>query len=85
MIEPSDWNLEYSRQVFKRPAAPGFEITWRVEARFADEFVAPAAGEPGIERAVMITQGLGPGRHRLEISGAGAPIEAVRIYRPPAF
>jgi hypothetical protein len=84
VIEPSDWNLDYGLQVFKRPVAPGFKITWQVAAHFADEFISPGVKDAGVETVVTLAQGLKNGPHTLEISGGKrTPIAAVRVYRPP--
>ena len=61
-----------------------FEVKWRVEPRFVDEFTAPGVKVPAIETTVTPAQGLPNTRHTLEISGGEAtPIAAIRVHRPP--
>lgn len=84
VLDRADWNLEYSRRVFKRAVAPGFEIRWRVVPYFADEFVSLGISDKSIETVVTLAQGLSNGKHTLEISGdSKTPVAAIRVYRPP--
>jgi hypothetical protein len=83
VIEPDDWNLAYSVAVFKRPLPENHTVTWRAIFRGADTAKPPAAS-PGTEACVTLAQGLSPGRHVLELRGAGwaEQIQAVRFYCP---
>jgi len=63
----------------------GYEIKWRVLPMFVDVYEPPAVADASREHATTLVQGLANGRHTLEITAedGGAPIRAVRIYRPP--
>ena len=78
VIDPSDWNLQYSKNVFKQPLEPDAEITFSVKRLSPDRFTA----KPGTS---TIVQGLAAGEHVLTLRPvAGEPkITALRIYNPP--
>ena len=84
VIETNDWNVAYSTSLAGiKPVPEKFDVKWRVEPRFVDEFASPAANGPGIEVIVPVAQGLPNTKHTLEISGGDAtPIAAIRVYRP---
>ena len=84
VIETNDWNVPYALGLAGiKPVPEQFRAKWRVEVRFADEFVSPGVNDPGIETTVTLAQGLPNARHALEISGTAAtPIAAIRVYRP---
>jgi hypothetical protein len=84
VIEPADWNFDYTQKVFKRPIPSGFQIRWQVVPNYVDEFVSPGVKDKAIETTVTLAQGFPNGKHRLEITGSPeTPIAAVRVYRPP--
>jgi len=68
VIEPGDWWVKNVQDYTKKPVPPGFEITWK----------AVLLGDPA---SGTVVQGLPPGRHVLELTGA-VGVQAVRIYRP---
>lgn len=85
VIEPQDWNVTYALGLAGiKPLPDTFDVAWKVEPRFVDEFVAPGAAEdPAFEITVTLAQGLPNTKHTLEISGSAAtPIAGVRVYRP---
>lgn len=83
-IEPADfmpWSLSLA---MAGPKADRLVLRWTVARLFADAVAAPPARGPGLDAAVTVAQGLRPGRHVLELTGGpDAPLEAVRVYRPP--
>ena len=85
VLEPEDWNLAYCYAVFKRTLPAGHEVKWQAVLHGQDS-VIPVTGPAGVEKAVTVAQGLPPGKHVLEISGAadGAREAAVRSYEPSA-
>lgn len=83
IIEPEDWNLEYCLAVFKTPVEDGFQVKWKVEPHYADQFAPPPAGRAGSELLITLAQGMPNGKHTLEISGSREAIAAIRIYTPP--
>ena len=85
VIETNDWNVAYAMSLANiKSVPPEFSVRWKVEARFADEWISPGVQDPSTETTVTIAQGLPNTKHTLEISGSDAvPISAVRIYHPP--
>lgn len=85
VIDPRDWNVEYSLALPNiKPVPDRFSIRWSVVPHFVDEIVTPAATDKTVEATVTLAQGLVNGRHTLEISGpASTSIEAIRVYKPP--
>ena len=66
-----------------KPMPDKFDVKWKAESRFVDEFVSPGVKNPAIESVVTLAQGLPNTKHTLEISGSDAtPIAAFRVYRP---
>ena len=49
---------------------------------FVDAYEPPKAEDASREAVTTLAQGLPNGRHTLEIDGP-APIQAIRIYKPP--
>lgn len=85
VIEPDDWNVEYSLALPGiKPVPDKFTVKWSVVPHFADAFASSGIADKTKETIVTIAQGLANGKHALEISGSPAtPIAAVRVYRPP--
>ena len=85
VIEPQDWNVEYSLALPGiKPVPEKFTVKWSVVPSGVDEFVSPGIADKASETVVTLAQGLTNGRHTLEISGAAnTPIAALRVYRPP--
>ena len=78
-IEPDFWFPN-------KPVEPGYAIRWSVRPQFVDRYVAPPVGDPAIERATTLFQGLPNGPHTLElIAGPDGPpdIASIRVYEPP--
>jgi hypothetical protein len=84
VIETNDWNASYALSLGGiKPVPDAFEVKWKVEPRFADEFVSPGVTSAATDTLVILASGLPEGPHRLEISGSDAtPIAAIRVYRP---
>jgi len=85
VIEPSDWNVEYSLALPGiKPVPTAFDVHWRSVAHFADSFMSPRIADKTIETVVTVAQGLSNGKHTLEITGdAHTPLSAVRVHTPP--
>ncbi len=85
VIEPEDWNVAYALTLAQvKPVPDRFIVTWSVVPHFVDQIVWPGSGNPAIETAVTLAQGLPNTKHMLEIAGdAKIPIAAVRVYCPP--
>ena len=85
VLETNDWNVTYATSLAGiKPVPEKFDVKWRVEPRFVDEFVSPGANDASIETTITLTQGLPSTKHTLEVSGDSAtPIRAIRVYRPP--
>ena len=82
VIEPGDWWVKNIRQITKTPLPAGFEVTWKAIPMFSDQFAAPRSDDGSREGVVTVAQGLPNGKHTLELLGP-APVEAIRVYRPP--
>jgi hypothetical protein len=85
VIEPQDWWLDDVVQWTKRPFPKGFQIRWRIEPLFQDEYVPARVTDSSRETATTLAQGLQNTRHTLElISYTGQPLslESIRVYRP---
>jgi hypothetical protein len=84
VIEPDDWNVAYSVAVFKRPLPENHIATWRAVLRGVDTAVSETIPS-GVEPCVTVAQGVAPGRHVLELRGAGLAkeVQAARLYSPP--
>ena len=84
VIETNDWNVAYATSLAGiKPVPEKFDVKWRVEPRFVDEFISAGVKDPAIETAVTLAQGLPNTKHTLEISGGDAtPIAAIRVHRP---
>ena len=85
VIETNDWNVAYALSLAGiKPMPEKFDVKWKVEQRFVDEFTSPGVKDPMTETTVTLAQGLPNTKHTLEISGGDtAPIAAIRVYRPP--
>ncbi len=85
VIETNNWNVAYAMSLAGiKPVPEKFDVKWRVEPRFVDEFSSPGVKDASTETAVTLAQGLPNTKHTLEISGSDAsPIAAIRVYRPP--
>ena len=81
-IEPAAWF-----RGFYPPLPEGYTIHWQVLPMFADTYRAPRAGDPALDNATTVVQGISNSRHTLQIVAddpAHLPaIAAVRTYRPP--
>lgn len=84
VIETNDWNVNYALGLAGiKPVPEKFEVKWRVEPGFVDEFTAAGVKDPTIETAVTLAQGLPNTKHTLEIYGGdAASIAALRVHRP---
>ncbi len=84
VIETKDWNVTYALSLNGiNPVPDTFDVKWKVEPRFVDEFIPPGVANAATETLVTIASGLSNGKHTLEISGSNAtPIVAIRVYRP---
>jgi hypothetical protein len=82
VIEAQDWWLKNAYDFAKKPLKAGFEVKWKVVAKFVDEYAAPKVEDSSREYATTLAQGLSNGKHTLEISGA-VPIKEIRVYKPP--
>ncbi|RYD17744.1 MAG: SGNH/GDSL hydrolase family protein [Verrucomicrobiaceae bacterium] len=76
-IQPEDWNLNFSRKVFKKPLPADFKIQWRSRLLGTDHLTA---GD-----RVILAQGLTNGKHTLTLSGmhSGEGVGGFTVYRPP--
>ena len=64
----------------------GYECRWKVLPLHADTFDLPVVTDPSREYCTTLIQGIANGKHVLEIrtaDGRPAPIQAVRIHKPP--
>jgi len=90
VIEPEDWNLSFSRKIFKVPHPDDAPITFETRALGVDSFVPGAGTDPHIESTVTLAQNLPPGPHVLKLTGAtgatgvSAPFTAFKVYDPRA-
>lgn len=87
VIEPDAWNVTFALWLaVVRPVPDRFTVTWSVAPYFADEFVSPGVKDATVENTVTLAQGLGGGKHVLEITGSEeTPIAAVRVFCPPGM
>ena len=85
VIETNDWNVTYATSLAGiKPVPEKFDVKWRVEPRFVDEFASPGVKDPAIETTLTLARSLPNTKHTLEISGDSATlIRAIRVYRPP--
>lgn len=83
-IDPSDFHVPVIADAVRQHKAERVVLKWNVVPLFADEAAPPPSRGREFESAVTIAQGLRPGPHVLELTaGADAPLDAVRVYRPP--
>lgn len=92
MIEPQDWNIAFATSVRRRHVeksdhpflAEGFQVTWKSQADGIDTAELLPARERGIESAVKLFHGLGPGPHRLTLTALerAQRLRIIRVYRP---
>ena len=84
VIETNDWNVAYAMSLAGIKPVPGkFDVKWKAEPRFVDEFISPGVKDAATETTVTLAQGLPNTKHTLEISGGDVtPIAAIRVYRP---
>lgn len=76
VIEPDDWNLQFSRKTFGRKLPEGFQIKWKSVPQWDARL---AANGP-------LVQGLTNGKHTLVLTGMAmqkSGLTALRIHRPP--
>ncbi len=85
VIETNAWNVAYAMNLAGiQPVPDQFQVKWRVEPHFMDEFISPDVTKANPESVVALASGLPNAKHTLEISGSDAtPIAALRVYRPP--
>lgn len=84
VIDPENWNIERSMQVFAGNLSDGFEVSWDVVPYFKDRVSIPESSNPAIENTVTVIQGLSSGEHVVTLTGPGIySLKAVRIYNPP--
>jgi hypothetical protein len=85
VIEPADWNVDYSLALPGiKPTPDRFSVTWKVVPLFQDGISGEGAADKTGEAVVTVAQGLVNGKHTLEIIGdRTTPVAAIRIYRPP--
>ena len=80
-IEPGAW---FHPNNAKIPV--GYEIKWKVLPMFVDSYQAPKVEDETKEYTTTLAQGLPNDKHTLEIAVDGegvAPIQAIRVYKPP--
>jgi len=84
VIETNAWNVAYALSLGGiKPVPDAFEVNWKVEPRFVDEFISPGVTNTTVETRVTLASGLPNVKHTLEISGSEAtPIAAICVYRP---
>ncbi len=84
VIETNDWNVTYATSLAGiKPVPDKFDVKWKVEPHFTDEFTSPGVKDPALETTVTLAQGLPNTKHTLEISGGETtPLAAIRVYRP---
>jgi len=82
VIEPGDWWVKNTYQIVKKELKAGFKVTWQVKPMFVDAYEPPKAEDASRESVTTLAQGLPNGKHTLEIDGP-APIQAIRVYKPP--
>ena len=64
----------------------GYEIKWSCVPLFVETYEPPPIADRAREYPTTLVQGLANGKHTLELAaedGATAPIQALRVYRPP--
>ena len=85
VIEPADWNVEYSLALPGiKPVPDRLTVRWEVVPFFQDEVLSASAADRTRETVVTVAQGLLNGKHTLEITGGpNKAVAAIRIYRPP--
>ena len=82
VIDPEDWNLEYGHKVIKSDLPRPFPISWHASCLGADMLPA-APRSPNPLAPITVAQGLGPGRHILELGPrAAGSVSTVRVYKP---
>jgi hypothetical protein len=83
VIETNDWNVAYATSLAGiKPVPEKFDVKWRVEPRFVDEFTSPGVKDASIETTVTLAQGLPNTKHTLEVSDGAETVAALRVYRP---
>jgi lysophospholipase L1-like esterase len=87
VIDPADWNVEYSLALPGIKPVPGkFTVHWKVVPYFEDLLSTHNLFEPlwSGQLPTVVAQGLVNGKHILEITGENhSTITAIRIYKPP--
>jgi len=76
VIEPDDWNLQFSRRTFGRNLPEGFQIKWKSVPQWNPRLAANGA----------LVQGLTNGKHTMILTGTAlqkSGLTALRIHRPP--
>jgi hypothetical protein len=82
VIQPSDWNLAYGRQVIKTDIPADFEITWASGCHGTD-IIGMSPHASGIGLPITLAQGLANTKHTVEVSGPAANnVRFLREYRP---
>jgi hypothetical protein len=87
ILETNDWNTAYAFQLGGiQPIPASFEVKWKVEGYFQDEFAPAAERGPALENIVTVAAGLPDGSHTLELAGpAPVLLAAIRVYSPSKF
>lgn len=85
VIEPDDWNVEYSLALPGiKPVPDKLIVRWQSVPHAVDSFNLMGPADKTYETSVTIAQGLTNGKHTLELTGNQAShLAAIRIYRPP--
>ncbi len=85
VIEPEDWNVEYSLSLPGiKPVPDKLIVRWQSVPHAIDSFNLMGPADKAYETSVTIAQGLTNGKHTLELTGNQAShLAAIRIYRPP--
>jgi hypothetical protein len=83
VFEPSDWNVEYALSLAGiTPPPERFEVKWKVEPSFVDEFVPASVVGPGLQTVTVLAHGLTNTKHTIELTGRNS-IVALRVHQPP--
>ena len=80
IIDPSDFIFENARGWPHTWPTKGFEIKWKAESHYVDEYDASKGG------SATVAQGLTNREHTIEVipNGDGAiPIKTIRVFSPP--
>lgn len=86
VIEPEDWVFAYCKQVSKKSTSDGWQVRWKVEPMFTDQYQPAKVDNPAAEHPTVLASNLPNAKHTLELiaDGDGKPsLGAIRVHRPP--